>query len=678
MKTKTISDANEREENQLDPFVLSSETNGRFLLLIFSAFLLVWYLSSFLTNFTGYRLDYNQDMEAMWQAFHVTAEATGEGGSILELSDTEISNLASELGALQKQAFFSGLYRVAIPFLSVAAFFSLAIFIYRTHPILLHRRHQTKQLDTESDHSILSYVQCVIQALNIPYPIKIVTKPSISYIPPNALTFGLRRQNTIMLYGKSENIEKEWQRYPIMKNFRQSVILHELGHIVNKDMTRYYLAGAIWIAFVIFSILFLVSFLAIISLTPNNPSIETNGAIGQLNPRSIVVFFQMIFTLICIYFIFKGIVRIREFYADWQAAKWGKREALVNYLALTNKKKSWFTRFKETHPSQQQRNASLEDPTKSLFRISIDLPILTGFLLAIMGVGMTFLVILVYFTFSQAKEVLIWNLVQQLELSLPSGRTLFTLLMFLRPLLDSVPLFLIILPVPYLVVRTLGIQVQRDLIADLNNQSNHFGSYLRMLLPAFLLAVGIEIGFLIIPLSPFAIEFSPASYLIPIWLVGFTFLTWLWMFYVRALSQLVLGTAIKRPKFTRYLVSVGQILLLWMLYVPAFFSRLAILVAGLPSFSEFFPQAIDGSEYLLMMFGFTTLVLIAGAGFFFFWFICSLFVIGIYLLLGRTPKCSECGKETSHIFVVGKKCEHCHHELATWIYTEANADGFCS
>jgi hypothetical protein len=374
--------------------------------------------------------------------------------------------------------------------------------------------------------------------------------------------------------------------------------------------------------------------------------------------------------------IWVGLLRIREFYADWRVASWGMGDAVKNVLsesAADEKRTVWWERLWKAHPPWEARRRTLDDPRR-LFDISLDLPILTGLLLALVLIGTILLLMVFYFTIAQLNEILFWSLVnQEIEWLSPSNRPVFGLFFFFFRLMPqtlltaSIPIF-----VAYLVAETVGLQVQRETLADLVDNDHSSSGYLRLGKPALLLAFGLELGWLIAPMSVLRPQTPLAILLTPIWFAVFTFLVWLWLAHNRFIARYMLGTHAEKsyPKFKRFLVVSSSVLFFWVLLLPALVGRATIQMTGAAALAPFFPEGLWDDIFTYGFLGTTVVLLILA-----FWFYLggSLFLlIAFRSWLHIFPRrCPACHQVTPHKIVVGQTCKHCNHELAPWIYRDA-------
>jgi hypothetical protein len=243
-------------------------------------------------------------------------------------------------------------------------------------------------------------------------------------------------------------------------------------------------------------------------------------------------------------------------------------------------------------------------------------------------------------------------------------------------ILKIVPLILIVvaalLYIGYLLSTTLGVQVQRETVADMANKIVLLRSYGRLIPSAIWLSIGVQLGLLLTPVG-YTLPTHGSTVLLTLgWFLGFSLLTWLWLAYVRALTQIMLGShvGLTDPKRRKRLVTILSSVALTFLYPPAFL-LLAQAWAGdraLPSLSVGYSD-LTAEQFMAI----NTFMLFLLALVYFFGMILSLvFLYGIVIF--RSPaRCPNCGEMTEHKLVMGQDCPYCYQPLSLWIYTNINS-----
>ena len=141
----------------------------------------------------------------------------------------------------------------------------------------------------------------------------------------------------------------------------------------------------------------------------------------------------------------------------------------------------------------------------------------------------------------------------------------------------------------YMISGTVGLQVQREAIAGMSTGQEGITGFLRLGIFSALIALGLEIGFLIMPTAPFSPlgvywgGSAPRPLLMApwvlLWFIGVTCLFWMGLYYARFFGKHLLGshTGQSPPKWKYRLINM--ILSVWfgVSYVPLFGTRIAIL-----------------------------------------------------------------------------------------------------
>lgn len=188
-----------------------------------------------------------------------------------------------------------------------------------------------------------------------------------------AAVFGSNRRPTMCLHGGL------LARRTVAPEDFEAVILHELAHIRNGDVTLTYATVALWrtfIAAVLVPYAAGFGFLLFNSFAPKSPPYEI--ALGAW--RSLILPFLM---TVVVYLARSDVLRSREFHADLAAARWGANlrvwgavESAPVVRVLPRALRS-FTELWRTHPRWEFRREALADSTP-LFEVPALLMFLTG------------------------------------------------------------------------------------------------------------------------------------------------------------------------------------------------------------------------------------------------------------------------------------------------------------
>jgi Zn-dependent protease with chaperone function len=591
------------------------------------------------------------------------------------MSPAEVTAIAREGSSLMTDKFapLMALF-VTVPGILLLTFVCVAVVLYRRHAGRIKRFYQSKPLTKiEAPNVVADLEECVARhGLAI---------PRLEYSPGLAQghAFGIKGEEVLLLQGTPAMLEKTW------KETNRAVALHELGHIANGDTQEREKAKALWTVFTVFLVFGLFVFW-----------------MGLGFPAVLVL--KSLAMLVLVRAIWSGLIRVREFYADWRAASWGAGPALQRLLSLTEgescpwERWGWWWRAWERwgeqgwwrtgwgaweriwrrarrvlqlHPSFSARSKVLGNPDK-LFRISTDLPLLTGVLMTLVLVGALFFVLKVL-----GVVLLVLGLLDGVFLRWLGGMEMGsarTALVLTVNMIFGFVLFLtfsaMLMAVAYLVVKALGVQVQRQAVADLATGRSESWGYARLLLPAFLLAIGMEIGFWIAPFSVFVPGSVESRAGLPVWLAGITVLMWLWLAYTHGLSRFVLGSYVgsANPRRRRNLVTWSSIAVLTVLFWPAALARLTVQLSPLLKSKAWLPLHTDGQTFFIYGFFMTTLVLlILAICTYLFWVLVTLVALRIGPLR-RRGRCPSCNAYTPYTLSLGRRCHSCGESLTPWIF----------
>ncbi|MFE3515480.1 M48 family metallopeptidase [Streptomyces sp. NPDC059166] len=186
-------------------------------------------------------------------------------------------------------------------------------------------------------------------------PPRVVVDPAASSV--SAVVFGRTRRPVICLHGGLLAIHRsDQQRF-------QAVLLHELAHIANRDVTLTYLTVALWRAF-----LALVLLPYTICLGYVLYGVVADNEVPRLDRATTLVFVMVLL----LYLSRSEILRSREIYADLTAVRWGadRRGWSVTVAPPRGPVRNAVDSFLElwrTHPRWGLRQGALTDPAP-LFR----------------------------------------------------------------------------------------------------------------------------------------------------------------------------------------------------------------------------------------------------------------------------------------------------------------------
>jgi len=630
----------------LDPFAFPSETTGRFRMLVFAALMLAWGLTSHVIYVPSLTTDMRlpPEMEVVFEKFK---ERDFRNLSLEELV------LASKTEKVAKWRNVYGLYvKRLLPSFFVMAIFLLAVFVlYRLHPVYLRHRLRTSHLDERKAPTVVRELRAFASDRGFSENLRFEQKPGFL----DGLAFGLRGREILVLFGPPKFLESTWA------SLTRAIALHELGHIANHDIRNREITRAMWGVLLVFLSIGAISIVIFWSLHgavrfPLFGSEFLSGRLEAISParRSLEAAVKIVVMLATVWWIWAELIRVREFYADWRVAAWGEGAALLRRLEIPEARSRWWQRSSlwRHHPSNETRIDVLQRPRR-LFELKTSLAFLTGLSISLAVSQMGPLV---------ADLTVVARLVTSLVFFVLGPFALLIMAGFVLAVSSGIA---------YLIGSALGVQVQRESLADLA-MGEHGWGYAKLFRPALWFALGVEAGLLFTPLS--SIPLSDTVYWMAGWSAFFTGLVWLWLIYVRATSRLLIGSRVGREvpaRLQRVLLALSAILLA-VLMLPALAARYATYNLLDPErFEAMTPMNVAPEDHLflfvatpIMFFAIALLFYVALTA-------VSLLVAGIGFL-ARSSRCGYCGESVDGGIAVGRRCESCREELAAWFYVDAS------
>jgi len=545
------------KKQRLNPFAFPSETNVRFTLLVIAALML---------------------------AFDV-----GLSAGVLKLNTPAIDANLNDPVSVEKGLveWNQTLVQSALPGVLILSLLILATIIYRVYPNRIRRKKNLQLMTRSSDPKYMDAIQNLVSLSGISPAPSIEAAPGLRSVDGQA--FGLPNHYILRLGGRLRLLLRQNP-----DSFR-AIVLHELGHIANADVARAYFAQAIWIAVVSLTIIPIIAFIAfnfIQGLTEKLSGGMTSAEwtrLFTLNiPTIIILLLQFSGTLAIIAAIRGSLLRVREVYADWRAALWGAEAPLSDILRRnpSNDKTPNWTRAWMLHPTTQDRLTALQNPER-LFHVTLEQPFFVGALLGYMlsGALALFLYVAVFLSAGQAIGIMQF----QLTIGFDDPRVTFEALSLVFSAISAaivVSVLVLGFWIIYLVAGALGLEVQREAIADLTTGRRGWVRYLSLSKPAGLAAVGFQVGSLLTPLSflgllPQLINFRGLTVLLIIILLITitTSLTWLGLIYIRFFARRTLGLHVGTlsPHGARRLLTLVLSGLLLASYLPSVIGQSIIL-----------------------------------------------------------------------------------------------------
>jgi Zn-dependent protease with chaperone function len=523
---------------------------------------------------------------------------------------------------------------------SVLLLFILALIVYRLYPTYIRRRKNLEPLPAGKDTVFQDNTQQLAQLAKVsPAPKIVLAKGSRSL---NAQAFGFRNRYSLSLDG---GLRLLLRKAPA--EFRARV-LHELAHIVNGDVTRTYFAQALWLA----ALLAVIGYVIVFSISSDTYDIN-----------DFVLWAQIGVVLAIVAAIQASLLRTREVYADWRAAMLGAEQPLTTIFkrSIPQEQKKEKSRIKlwRLHPTPQERLTLLQNPIR-LFHVASDLPFLSSCLLALVSVPAVLTLASIVLGAWSAAILVLSDLINPTTAS--QGVVTIPVILF-----GVLSVLLLLFAGGYMIAGTMGLQVQREAIAEMSTGQQGITGFLRLGKLSAFIALGLEIGFLIIPTAPFSPlgvywgESAPRPLLmtpwIILWLIGVTVFFWLGLYYARFFGKHLPGshTGQSPPKWKYRLISI--ILSVWfgISYVPLFATRIAILYGqtGTRGDIQFLIQ--------VSIVGVITIIVLYVVAFVVTWILMQT------ERLLRTLHCPNCGKAVHHRATIADVCEHCGRYLLPWL-----------
>ncbi|GHF42020.1 hypothetical protein GCM10010218_23890 [Streptomyces mashuensis] len=239
-----------------------------------------------------------------------------------------------------------------------AMLLAVAAVLFRLTPRWKTRRSRVVPLEkADADHGIARTLAALSATAGLPRPPRVVVDPAAA--STGAVVFGSNRRPVVCLHGGLLT-----RRHTDPAGFR-AVLLHELAHIRNKDVTLTHATIALWRAFVA------------VVLLPG----AVYGVHGVLNQRklsqplelpSVTRNLELLALLVALVYLARSdVLRSREIHADRAALRWGADRSGWAFPAVAatapprgavRRALASFAEQWRTHPRWEVRRESLDDP----------------------------------------------------------------------------------------------------------------------------------------------------------------------------------------------------------------------------------------------------------------------------------------------------------------------------
>lgn len=512
----------------------------------------------------------------------------------------------------------------------------LALVFYLRHPRQI-RQHRNLQSLTEKDQTVQEHVKKL--ALQAGADVPTVEMPLHSLKGSDAQAFGVGKGQIIALDGGLRVLRKT------KPAIFDALIRHELAHFANADIGRSYFSDALWRSIrwlLVFPFLFALTAILIEGFFQGIfERSQLELAIAAI-PSVLGLFIQWGFVLTITGMIWARLLRTREFYADWRAALWGSQNGLQEVLQEEIEKARSRARISlwKFHPDARERLDVLQHPDL-LFKLSPTMLFLAGLLLSFIFAGLSF---------SFAAFIVFAQNVLTLR-DATSGIFYWVLTGIWWG--GFVVLILLVFGLTgWLVNGVLLPQIQKQAIRDLLKKQSGWRPYIKLGIPALILATGIELGFFMTPFSQLAPN-DMVWFLIELFIIlpVLTCLAWWYLIYIKFVASRVSATQIGsyfsvwRGRFLRTASAVWVFLffmpgLLLSRFIDLGFPYFLYFNLGWLIFTLLFSPLVFGATWAAMKFFFDN----------------------------QSKRCPHCRNFTHHAAAAIEVCEHCGGVLGEWLF----------
>ena len=629
---------NSSNKKLLNPFALPSETDARFRLLIVAVIVTSLILGNYIPV---YFLPDDLTKDLLSPDVNFTEKNLDSPDYLKESGMNMIYNSLEYFPSIIVMFFILFLTTVCI------------VIIYRRHPGNIKSKQNLISADKDETGK---YLRLKEEIKNLSDRCGI--DPPEIFIAPQFTTgsqaFGVSEHKSIRI--------DNGLRLMLIKNrekFR-SVILHELGHFANRDVTKTYISQSVWKA--VLYVFAIPTFILAVFTLLNNVIRKLSGGLEsgdikdiffQSIPAFIILILSLTGVFLTIHLLLKSILRTREFYADRRAANEGVKESLISYFGENlNKEKisSGIKGFFRWHPSLKERIDCLKDPSV-LFVMRYDLCFFVGLLipfsiLSILTLGKV--AISLTGIISGAGQVVSQN----------PGFNFLTILI-------SILLFILLCFVPfiitsYLISSSLGNQIQRSVIFSLSSGDKKIPGFKKLFLISLILTIGMAAGCLILPYFSVLNIFITSGvkeilteklpFMILTIISAFT-VNFLWVYYVEHFSESLFCRYNKseKPGKRNFIFNIISSLLLSVMILPVAVFYFKIYSSEIELLNELLIYLLIAVPVIYIMV-----------------FILTGLILGI--VNSKKIACNNCGKQLPQGNLIGKNCDNCNSVISRWLY----------
>lgn len=327
---------------RLNPFVFPSQTDLRFVLLVASV------LGASLFIYDLLYLSVPANSRAAVAAYSRCFAASGMARATPAPVHEQFARTATFNSCMTatRRANAAGMA------LGMATLLAVAATIYWLFPAWKCRRERLRPLDAEDvDEEVVTYLAGLCREAGLSRPPRFVWDPLDA--ASHGLAFGRVGDYYVALSGGLVT-----QFYTDRPAFR-AVVLHELAHLRNADVTKTYLTVAVWWAFVAVALApFVLAFAYALLRFGRGP-----GDLARLG-------WPVIPLALLVYLSRNAVLRTREIYADVRASVWDGPDGALRRLLGADMPApgGWWRAALRAHPQASERRRALDD-TRPLFRM---------------------------------------------------------------------------------------------------------------------------------------------------------------------------------------------------------------------------------------------------------------------------------------------------------------------
>ncbi len=551
-------------------------------------------------------------------------------------------------------------------------------------PFPPQRRDRLEQASLERMQAHIARILAELPAVAAQQPQFCWNDTSSDSQAPIGMAFGYRSRQYVCL---NEGLHAAFLGTPQAQRFH-AVLLHELGHIANRDVSRTTFSIELGRTFTPVALI-------LVAITGGHLIFHLirrffAGKTDQLDIQSLEVVVRtgvgMALLLALIPIIRAGILRVREYYADARACQWLGSEVplrelfaqprqvrtLTRPLAAETRegsakqpafrlkrplRKLFHTYLAPLHPAYTRRINTLVDPV-TLFRAEPGTVWIAG-LLSGVALNANSIVLNVPMHVGGLTTAWLANNINP-ELSSTTLQLIFALSVVLGTLAFTIlaALFITIFLAP--LVGTVGVMVLRASFVDsIEYPADALVPLRRVMLLALLVGAGIVLGSALTPVQGVLSFDKDDWWLAPIFVIVWAGVVVVWLLPLRWFGRRAFRSyvGVKPPTIRRRCIAVLSGLAIMPVWIVTMLGQGAVTTADIDPVSPEFAAALFVAWVL--SFPFSLLIWSAGA--------LLMWLAGWF----RSAPCPECGKTTKSSKVTALHCTQCGHPLLAWAVVPA-------